>query len=249
MAFVSVGALFWAADLRVGTIPTTFATLAVCFVLDDLRFYAHHRIAHRCRWVWAMHVVHHSSTHYNYAVALRQAWTKHFTGTMMLKLPLVLIGFDPVAVLFCGVVNAAYQFFLHTQLIDRLPRWFEFVFNTPSHHRVHHARNPQYLDANYGGTLIIWDRLFGTFEGEQANEPPEFGLVKNIDTYNPLRIEFHEYAAVLRDQLHRGIGLRARLGYLFGPPGYSHDGSRQTTEDIKRLHGVLPPAAQAVEAN
>ena len=133
-----------------------------------------------------MHVVHHSSQEYNLAVALRQGWTKHFTGTMLFKVPLVLIGFDPVMVTFCGVLNATYQFMLHTETVHKLPRWFEAVFNTPSHHRVHHAANPRYVDRNYGGTLMVWDRLFGTFAAESDEEPCRYGLIKNIDTYNPL---------------------------------------------------------------
>ena len=122
-AFLSVGMLFWAAQYRVATIPLSVLSIVACFVLDDLRYYVHHRMAHRIRWPWAMHVTHHSSTHFDFAVALRQGWTKHFSGTTFLKIPLVLIGFDPVLVLFCGALNAIYQFFLHTETIDKLPKW------------------------------------------------------------------------------------------------------------------------------
>jgi sterol desaturase/sphingolipid hydroxylase (fatty acid hydroxylase superfamily) len=234
MAFVSVGALYWAQQYQFAVIPLSLASLLICFVLDDMRFYWHHRVSHRCRWAWAMHVTHHSSTQFNFAVALRQGWTKHFTGTMMFKVPLVLMGFDPVVVLFCGVINPTYQFFLHTELVNKMPRWYEAIFNTPSHHRVHHGRNPQYLDSNYAGTLIIWDRMFGTFVAEDAADRPDYGLVKNLDTLNPLVIIFHEYWNILKDISIKGLTVWQRILYLLAPPGWSHDGSRQTSDDLQR---------------
>ena len=142
-AFLTLGLLLWAAQYRIADIPLTLSAIILCFILDDLRYYLHHRMAHRIRWPWAMHVTHHSSTHFNLAVALRQGWTKHFTGTTLLKVPLVLIGFDPVLVVFCGALNAVYQFFLHTELVGKLHPWIEAIFNTPSHHRVHHGKNPR----------------------------------------------------------------------------------------------------------
>jgi hypothetical protein len=114
-----------------------------------------------------------------------------------------------------------------------LPRWFEFVFNTPSHHRVHHATNARYLDANYAGTLIIWDRMFGTFVPEADEDRPRYGIVRNIGTFNPVKVAFHEYVGIFKDVATPGLTLRQRLGYLFMPPGWSHDGSRQTSESLK----------------
>jgi sterol desaturase/sphingolipid hydroxylase (fatty acid hydroxylase superfamily) len=239
-AFITAGALLWAAQYQLFEIETTLLALVACFMLDDLRFYTHHRIAHRVRWVWALHVVHHSSQRLSYAVALRQPWTKHFTGTMMLKIPIVLIGFDPLLIIFCGAVNTIYQFFLHTEMVNKLPRWFEFIFNTPSHHRVHHAKDPKYLDANYAGTLIIWDRLLGTFIEEDPEERPNYGLVKDFETLNPFTIVTTEYFSVFRDMFQRGLTMTQRLAYLLAPPGWSHDGSRQTSADIKREAGILP---------
>ena len=239
-AFITLGALAAVEPFQIATIPVTWATFLLCFVLDDLRFYVHHRIAHRVRWVWAMHVVHHSSQNYNLPIALRQSWTKHFTGTMMLKIPLVLVGFDPIMVTFCGVLNATYQFFLHTETIDRMPRWYEAIFNTPSHHRVHHGTNPRYLDANYAGTLIIWDRLFGTFEAERADDPPIYGLVKQLDTLNPVTVLTHEYVGIARDASQRDLRWWQRLAYVFAPPGWSHDGSRETTQAIRAAAGFAP---------
>lgn len=241
-AFITTAALFGAQRFAIGEIPNSWWAFLLCFVLDDLRFYLHHRICHRVRWGWAMHVVHHSSTNYNMPIALRQSWMKHLTGTMMLKIPLILIGFDPVLVIFCGVLNATYQFFLHTETIDRLPRWFEFIFNTPSHHRVHHGRNAKYLDANYAGTLIIWDRLLGSFVAEDRDEPVDYGLVKNLETYNPITILTHEYVGIAKDASQRGLSLWQRFCYIFAPPGWSHDGSRLTSSDIKRAAGLLAPA-------
>ena len=239
-AFITLGALAAVEPFQIATIPVTWATFLLCFVLDDLRFYVHHRIAHRVRWVWAMHVVHHSSQNYNLPIALRQSWTKHFTGTMMLKIPLVLVGFDPIMVTFCGVLNATYQFFLHTETIDRMPRWYEAIFNTPSHHRVHHGTNARYLDANYAGTLIIWDRLFGTFEAERADDPPIYGLVKQLDTLNPVTVLTHEYVGIARDASQRDLRWWQRLAYVFAPPGWSHDGSRETTQSIRAAAGFAP---------
>lgn len=245
-AVITLSILSFVQPFQFQTLPLTWTMFALCFVLDDLRFYTHHRIAHRCRWVWAMHVVHHSSQNYNFPIALRQAWTKHFTGTMLLKIPLVLIGFDPVMVTFCGVLNATYQFFLHTETVDRMPRWYEFIFNTPSHHRVHHGNNPRYLDTNYGGVLIIWDRLLGTFAEEDRADRPVYGLVNNLNTFNPFTILTHEYIAIAKDVVQRGLTPLQRLGYIFAPPGWSHDGSRLSSKDIKQQAGLI--AAEPVPA-
>jgi sterol desaturase/sphingolipid hydroxylase (fatty acid hydroxylase superfamily) len=218
---------------RLFTMPVNLLTIGLCFVLDDLRYYWSHRLSHRSRWFWASHVVHHSSQHYNLSTALRQPWTGEFTGLVLLQAPLAWLGFHPVMLAFVGAANLVYQFWVHTQAIKRLPTWFEAVFNTPSHHRGHHARNPRYLDSNYAGTLIVWDRLFGSFAPEEPSDPPQFGLVKNIGTFNPLRVAVHEYVAIFRDATRPGLTLRQRLFYVFAEPGWSHDGSRLTSAGIK----------------
>ncbi len=233
LGFVAWGFFSWLWQFRLWDLGTAWWTVALCFVLDDLRYYWYHRIAHTCRWVWAEHVAHHSSQHYNLSTALRQSWTGLLTGMMILRAPLILLGFHPAMVLFSGGINLIYQFWIHTETIDRMPRWFEAIFNTPSHHRVHHGRNAEYLDANYAGTLIVWDRLFGTFVPERREAPPEYGLVSNIATFNPIRVAFHEWAALARDVARPGLTLRQRLGYAFGPPGWSHDGSRRTSGQLK----------------
>jgi sterol desaturase/sphingolipid hydroxylase (fatty acid hydroxylase superfamily) len=220
---------------------TSVWVVLLCFVLDDLRYYWVHRFGHRIRWVWASHVNHHSSQHYNLTTALRQTWTGTFTFMMIVRAPLILLGFHPAMVLFCGGLNLIYQFWIHTEAIGRMPRWVEAVMNTPSHHRVHHGRNPRYLDANYAGVFIVWDRLFGTFVPERADEKPDYGLVQNLGTFNPLRVAFHEWAAILRDVTRPGLNLRERVMYAVAPPGWSHDGSRLTSEQIKARHLARHP--------
>jgi len=244
LGFVAYGFYVWLWEYRLFDLGAAWWVVVACFVLDDLRYYWYHRIAHRSRWVWAEHVNHHSSQHYNLTTALRQSWTGTFTGMWLLRAPLILLGFSPAMVIFVGGVNLVYQFWIHTEAITRLPRWVEAVMNTPSHHRVHHGRNARYLDANYAGVFIVWDRLFGTFVPELDDERPDYGLVHNIATFNPLRVAFHEWLAMLRDAAKPGLTLRQRLGYLLAPPGWSHDGSRQDSAAIKRAHLARHPEAR-----
>ena len=224
------GVFIWLYQFRLFDIPSTWWTVLLCFVIDDLRYYWWHRISHESRFFWASHVIHHSSQHYNLTTALRQTWTGTITGQLLFKTPLILLGFHPLMVLFVGALNLIYQFWIHTELIGRLGP-FEYIFNTPSHHRVHHATNAKYLDANYAGTLIIWDRMFGTFVKEDA-EKPRYGIVKNLGTFNPIMIAFHEWIGIAKD-LKNARSLKEIGGYLFGPPGWSPDGSRLTSAKIK----------------
>lgn len=234
MAFISVGILMWIWQFRIFDWGVGLSAFLACLLAQDFVYYYKHYAAHRVRWFWSAHVVHHSSEHYNLSTALRQPWNNHFTGFVLMSSPLVILGFHPGLVGFVGAVNLIYQFWIHTETIDRMPKWFEAVFNTPSHHRVHHATNPRYLDANFAGILIIWDRMFGTFVQERADDPPQYGVVKPIETYNPIKVAFAELFQILKDAGRHGLTLRQRLGYVFGPPGYSHDNSRQTSTDIKR---------------
>ena len=204
----------------------------LCFFADDLAYYAFHRSAHRVRWFWASHVIHHSSQHYNLSTALRQTWTGFFSLTFLFRLPLFLIGFPPAMVFFCAGLNLIYQFWIHTEVIGRMPRWFEAVMNTPSHHRVHHATNPRYLDRNYAGVFIIWDRMFGTFEAERDDDRPRYGIVKDLGSFNILWAASHEWIGMVRDMI-AAPGWRARIGYFLGEPGWSHDNSRDTSETIR----------------
>jgi sterol desaturase/sphingolipid hydroxylase (fatty acid hydroxylase superfamily) len=241
LGFIAFGVLMWAWQFRIVDLGSSWWVIALCFVLDDLRYYWYHRIAHRCRWVWAEHVIHHSSQHYNLSTALRQSWTGTFTGMFILRIPLALIGFHPVLLLFVGGLNLVYQFWIHTETIGRMWRPIEWIFNTPSHHRVHHATNPRYLDSNYAGTLIIWDRMFGTFVPELDEDMPRYGIIKNIGTFNPVRVAFHEWIDMFRDAMRPGLSIRQRLSYLFAPPGWSHDGSRKGSELLKADYVALNP--------
>ena len=203
----------------------------LCFVLDDLAYYWFHRTAHRVRWFWASHVIHHSSQHYNLSTALRQTWTGFISLGFLFRLPLFLIGFEPAMVFFCAGLNLIYQFWIHTEVIGRMPRWFEAVMNTPSHHRVHHGTNPRYLDANYAGVFIVWDRMFGSFTPEVDEEPVRYGLVRQLGSFNILWAATHEWIGIAKDVWH--APWRAKLGYIVMPPGWTHDGSRDTSDSIK----------------
>ena len=186
------------------------------FFADDFAYYWFHRISHEVRVFWASHVVHHSSQHYNLSTALRQTWTP--MTALPFWVPLALAGFEPWMILTQQAVSLIYQFWIHTERIGRLPRPIEYVFNTPSHHRVHHGSNDIYLDRNYAGILIVWDRLFGSFQGEQ--ERVRYGLTKNIETFNPTRVAFHEWMDVVRD-VRTAPNWRTRLGYMFRGPGWN----------------------------
>ncbi len=193
---------------------------------EDLCYYWFHRLHHEVRILWSGHISHHSSTHYNLSTALRQPWTTVITGVVFWA-PLPLLGFDAASILTAQSISLVYQYGLHTELVGKLGA-LGWVFNTPSHHRVHHGRNPRYLDRNHGGILIIWDRLFGTFEPE--SEPVDYGITKNIETYNPLRIAFHDWAQCARD-VRGASSWRSAAAFVFGPPGYSEDGSRKTSKE------------------
>lgn len=223
----------WAWQHRLFTIPMTawWAWVAV-FFLEDLTYYWFHRLSHERRFWWASHVNHHTSQHYNLSTALRQTWTGGVAGTWLLWLPMIFLGFPPAMVAIQKGISLVYQYWIHTEAIKKLPRWFEAVFNTPSHHRVHHARNPRYLDANYAGILIIWDRLFGTYIPERDDEPCRYGVVHNLGDFNILRVAFHEWMAIGKD-LAGSRSPREVAGYLFGPPGWSPDGSRDTSATLK----------------
>lgn len=231
--FVAYGFYSWLYAYRLMDWSLSFPAIVLAFVLDDLRYYVYHRLAHESRWMWWGHVTHHSSQHYNLSTALRQEWAGPASLSFLLRSPLVLLGMHPALLAFLGGINLVYQYWVHTEAIRRLPAPIEAVFNTPSHHRVHHGSNPRYLDANYAGTLIIWDRLFGTFVPELDEEPVRYGLVKNLGTYNPVRIGFHELVGLLRDVAQPGLTFGERLRYAVGRPGYSHDGSRSTSVEIK----------------
>lgn len=221
----------WVWQFQLFDIGYAWWAFALAFVLDDLAYYWFHRTAHRVRWFWASHVVHHSSQHYNLSTALRQTWTGFVSMAFLFRLPLFLIGFPPAMVFFVAGLNLVYQFWIHTEAIGRMPRWFEAVMNTPSHHRVHHATNPRYLDRNYAGVFIVWDKLFGTYAPELDAERPRYGIVRDLGSFNLLWAAFHEWVGIAKDMWRAPWG--AKLGYLLREPGWSHDGSRETSDMIR----------------
>jgi sterol desaturase/sphingolipid hydroxylase (fatty acid hydroxylase superfamily) len=183
---------YWLHQYRLFNIELTALNVLVAFILQDFLYYWFHRGSHHIRWLWASHVAHHSSRLMNFSTAFRQSLTYPLSGMWLFWLPLIFLGYDPLLVFAVVALNLAFQFFVHTQAIGRLG-FLEHIFNTPSHHRVHHACNSRYIDRNFAGVLIVWDKLFGTFVAEQADEPCQFGLTDEFSSTNPLTITFYEW--------------------------------------------------------
>lgn len=205
---------------------TKWYTWVIALVGVDILFYAYHRSAHRVRLIWATHQAHHSSRYFNFATALRQKWNN--SGEIVVWTPLPLLGIPPWMVFTGFSISLIYQFWIHTERIGRLPRPIEFVFNTPSHHRVHHGTDKLYIDKNYGGIFILWDRMFGSFQPEVFR--PHYGLTKQVSTFNVWRLQTHEYAAIASD-VKRADRWRDRIGYAFGPPGWKP--AEQSLETVR----------------
>jgi len=239
--FVAVGlatpVILWALTHRVATLPINSGlAFALLFLGVEFFYYWFHRASHRMRWFWATHAIHHSSSELNLGAAYRFGWTGQLSGTGVFFAPLIWLGYPPTAVFGVLGLNLLYQFWIHATWIPKLG-WLEYVLNTPSHHRVHHAANAEYLDANYGGILIIWDRLFGTFIAEREDLPCRYGLVKPLLSNNPVVINANEWIALGRD-LWQARSWRERAQYLFGPPGWRPDGQGFTTADLRRAAAV-----------
>ncbi len=202
------------------------------FLCEDFLFWVEHYVDHSCRIFWAVHVTHHSSEEYNLSTGFRSSVFMPFYRYMYF-IPLALLGFTPIDILFMYAITQIYGILVHTQAIKKLPRWIEYIFVTPSHHRVHHASNAPYLDKNMGMALIIWDRLFGTFAEEMPEEPPRYGLTSQPEnSLHPVNIVLHEWQSIGKD-LKQKISWKQKLGYLFQPPGWSHDGSRKTSKAMR----------------
>lgn len=231
-AYIAISAYLWAWQYRPFDMGYAWWAWVLCFFAEDLSYYVFHRAAHRVRWFWASHVVHHSSQHYNLSTALRQTWTNTLSAHFVFRMPLFLLGFEPAMIIFCAGANLIYQFWIHTESIGKMGRLIEGFMNTPSHHRVHHATNPRYLDSNYAGMFIIWDRMFGTFVEETAEDPPHYGIIRNLGTFNPVKVAFHEWLAMFAD-IWRVRGLGNKLRFIIAPPGWTPDNSRLTTDMIK----------------
>jgi len=228
---MGLGSLFFLTALKVGTffvytaiyvhaaqwrLPTdTWWYWVALLLVMDLSYYFQHRFVHRVRIGWAAHQAHHSSEYMNFGTALRQKWNPWFE--LFFWLPLPFLGFAPWTIYVAFSFSLIYQFFVHTEMIGRLPRPIELVFNTPSHHRVHHGSDPEYLDRNYAGILIVWDRMMGTFAEEQQR--PTYGLTKPVETYNLIKLQYGDYGELAR-QVRQAERWHHKLGYLFGPPGW-----------------------------
>ncbi|MCB9425614.1 MAG: sterol desaturase family protein [Flavobacteriales bacterium] len=197
-------------------VTNPYIAYPLCIVAIDFCRYWAHRWAHEVRFIWATHVTHHNSPKYNWSVSFRLGWTQHFK--VVFFIPAALFGFDPIVFFICHQIEVLYQFWIHSAYIVKLPRWFEYIFVTPSHHRVHHASNDEYLDHNYGSTLIIWDRMFGTFVPETPDKVDiKYGLVKPMLSYNPIYLNFHEWVDIFKDVFH-AKNFKQVLKFIFASP-------------------------------
>lgn len=228
---ICLGVLWYFYQFKFFAIDKTMHPILYWSVLlfaQDFMFYWLHRIDHYCRFFWAVHVTHHSSEEFNLTVGFRSSVFQPLYRFIYF-IPLSLAGFDPLDVMFMYAATQIYGILIHTKTINKLG-FLEWFLSTPSHHRVHHASNVKYLDKNMGMVFIIWDRLFGTFEKE--TEEVKFGLTTNIGTYNPVTMVFHEWKAILSD-LKKPVSFKDKFMYIFGPPGWSHDGSRKTSCQLR----------------
>jgi sterol desaturase/sphingolipid hydroxylase (fatty acid hydroxylase superfamily) len=228
-----ISVLAWCYQHHFFTIENTFLYWLVLFFAEDFVFYIEHRVDHYCRIFWAVHVTHHSSQEFNLSTGFRSSVFQPVYRFIYL-MPLALLGFQPLDIVFMYSLTQTYGIIVHTQYINKMPRWFEMFFVSPSHHRVHHASNIVYLDKNMGMCLIIWDKMFGSFQAEIKEEPVKYGLTKNVENAgNPLKIIFHEWQAIYND-CRKSLPLTTRLKYLFMPPGWSHDGSSKTAKEMRK---------------
>jgi sterol desaturase/sphingolipid hydroxylase (fatty acid hydroxylase superfamily) len=218
---------------RVATIEFSWAVGLLLFVLVDFTFYWFHRASHRVRWLWCTHVTHHSSERMNFSTAMRQNATNIFNGGWLFYVPLAFIGFNPVWIGICFALSLVYQFFIHTTLVTKLHPAIEFVFNTPNHHRVHHASNEGYIDTNYAGVFIVWDRLFGTFAEEQAGKPIRYGITRPVHSDSLWVMWTHEYVDLFRAMARPG-SLLARARHLWMPPEWERPAGPAATAEAHR---------------
>ena len=226
----------WEHRLFTQSLDNVGSILLLFFGLEFF-YYWYHRFSHTTRWFWAGHSPHHSPNQLNLSAAYRLGWLGRLTGSTLFFTPLVLLGFTPTVVLTSLVLNLLYQFWLHADWIPRLG-WLEGIFNTPSNHRVHHARNPEYLDANFGGVLVIFDRLFGTYIPERDDVPCDYGTITpTVSSRNPFVVNFSPWIGLFKD-LRTARSPREVWMYMFGPPGWRPDGEGLTTAEIRRRAGL-----------
>ncbi len=223
-------ALFY--QFRISTIEMTLGMWAILLFSQEFFYYWFHRCSHRIRWFWCAHVVHHSSEQMNLSTAMRQSMTYSLNFSQIFWLPLILIGFPPEAVMVSYSINLAYQYFVHTEAIGKRSALIEWIFNTPSHHRAHHGRNPIYIDKNFGGILIIWDRVFGTFQAELDEEPVQYGIPRQIRSHNIVTLNLHEWRDMFRDVARDGP-LKQRLEHLWRPPEWQRPLSSEIEKNLE----------------
>jgi sterol desaturase/sphingolipid hydroxylase (fatty acid hydroxylase superfamily) len=208
----------------------------VLLVFEDFMYYWLHRVDHVCRLFWATHVTHHSSPQYNLTVGFRSSVMEPLYRFIYF-IPLALCGFQPIDIAFIYAATQTWGILIHTEKINKVG-WLEYVLVTPSHHRVHHGSNAKYLDKNMGMFLIIWDKLFGTFQPEltaDQYQPIKYGLTKPLEKEDPVNIVFHEWRSIWKDLTRKGLSFKQRWYYLFGPPGWSHDGSTHTSDELRKI--------------
>ncbi len=228
-----VGILSWCHQHSLIHIENPYYYWAILFVLEDLAFYFEHRIDHTCRLFWAVHTTHHSSEEFNLTTGFRSSVFQP-VYRFIYFIPIAFLGFQPSDIIFMYSVTQTYGIIVHTKYINKMPAWFEALFVSPSHHRVHHASNITYLDKNMGMCLIIWDKLFGTFQEELVGEPVKYGLTKPAqNTGNPIDVIFHEWRNLYKD-FSKSNSIANKLKYIFMPPGWSHDGSSKTANQLRK---------------
>lgn len=229
---VALGVLVFFAGFSIKNTLSPLPYWILLFLFEDLFFWLEHFVDHRVRLFWAVHVTHHSSEEFNLSTGFRSSVFMPFYRYLYF-IPIVLLGFNPLDIFFMYAITQTYGTLVHTQSIKKFPRLIEAFFVTPSHHRVHHASNVPYLDKNMGMVLIIWDRIFGTFQREMVSEIPVFGLTKPLEYPNhPVKIVTHEWQAIAKD-LRKNTSLKIKLKYLLMPPGWSHDGSSKTSKQLQ----------------
>ncbi|MEY4703139.1 MAG: hypothetical protein RIR96_1036 [Bacteroidota bacterium] len=227
-----VSILMWCFNHKFYQIENVYLYWFLLFILEDLAFYVEHRVDHYCRLFWAVHATHHSSEEFNLTTGFRSSVLQP-VYRFIYFIPIALLGFDPLDILFMYSLTQTYGILVHTQYIKKMPAWFEAVFVSPAHHRVHHASNIIYLDKNMGMCLIIWDKMFGTFQDELEEEPVKYGLTKPLPkSNNPVHWVLHEWYSIGKD-MKKKIPFFTKLKYLFMPPGWSHDGSTQTSAELR----------------
>ncbi len=209
---------YWLYEFRIFNIETNVFTLIAAFLLQDFLYYWFHRASHHIHWLWAAHVVHHSSTRMNFTTAFRQSLMYPIAGMWLFWTPMMLLGYEPELVLAVVALNLAYQFFVHTETMGSLGK-YGLIFNTPSHHRVHHSTNKQYIDKNFAGVLIIWDKLFGTFVAEDPNIKCKYGIVGQIESNNPLYISLHQWIHMFK-RFNQAKGFKQKWQCIFGYPSH-----------------------------